>query len=150
MKHLEGKDASMRVNRPTIVGGNTAQRHRLVRPPPPVPEPGEIRFNHPIESRPLDWEHAVRAAAGRLSEKWVLSDTIRHPVMDGLARQLAALLCAYGMLPAEVERMETHADEPPAGTLSTLAHRWTMPGSRVPQPTALGLRRLFPMAMLHE
>ncbi len=49
-----------------------------------------------------DWKMAVRAAAARLSEHLGSRD---DPVAAALANELAALLCAYGLVDEELERM---------------------------------------------
>jgi hypothetical protein len=40
-----------------------------------------------------EWNQAVRAAADRLNEGWILPETKCHPAA---AEELAAFLCAYG------------------------------------------------------
>lgn len=49
-----------------------------------------------------DWSMAVRVAAARLEEHF---GTLDHPVVATLANELAALLCAYGMIEEEHDRM---------------------------------------------
>jgi hypothetical protein len=78
--------------------------------PAPVPDP-VIR---PHDPRPLDWSHVVDAAAARLEESWVRPDDSGHMLASGLAEELAATLCAYGMVAAEVDHMHDHADWHPA------------------------------------
>jgi hypothetical protein len=65
--------------------------------------------------RPLDWNLAVRVAAARLSEQAILPDTMGYALLTGEAQRLAALLCAYGKLAEEADRMQRRADEAPAG-----------------------------------
>jgi hypothetical protein len=79
--------------------------------PAPVPDPA-IR---PHDPRPLDWGHVVDAAAARLEESWVRPDSTGHMLASGLAEELAATLCAYGMVAAEVDHMHDHEDALPAG-----------------------------------
>lgn len=74
----------------------------------PVPD---VRQHDP---RPLDWGHVVDAAAARLEESWVRPDSTGHMLASGLAGELAATLCAYGMVAAEVDHMYDHADAQPA------------------------------------
>jgi hypothetical protein len=50
-----------------------------------------------------DWKMAVRAAAARLSEHLGSCD---DPVAAALANDLAALLCAYGLVDEELARMK--------------------------------------------
>ena len=76
--------------------------------PAPVPDL-VIRSQDP---RPLDWSHAVDAAAARLEESWVRPDSTGHMLSCGLAAELAATLCAYGMVAAEVDHMNGHHDAP--------------------------------------
>ncbi len=45
-----------------------------------------------------DWQQAVSAASGRVNEKWILSLTGSHPAVAGMGEELAAFMCAYGML----------------------------------------------------
>ena len=59
---------------------------------------------------PLDWREAMRAATARLNEGWELPETRCHSAVE---EELAAFLCAYGMLGDEVDRM--HAGGPPVG-----------------------------------
>jgi hypothetical protein len=63
--------------------------------------------NHSFHSFNLDWDDAVRAAAARLDEGWELSDTKCGPQVE---EELAAFLCAYGMLGEAVERMDAGCD----------------------------------------
>jgi len=63
---------------------------------------------HPHDSRPLDWGHVVDAAAARLEESWVRPDNTGHMLASGLAEELAATLCAYGMVAEEVIHMHDH------------------------------------------
>jgi hypothetical protein len=69
----------------------------------------------PHDARPLDWDNAVHAAAARLEESWVLPDATGRMLSSGLAGELAATLCAFGMVAAEVEHMLDHADKPGTG-----------------------------------
>jgi len=73
----------------------------------------------PHDPRPLDWGHVVDAAAARLDESWVRPDTTGHMLASGLAEELAATLCAYGMVAAEVDHMHDH-EEPLSGDGPTL------------------------------
>jgi hypothetical protein len=67
----------------------------------------------PHDPRPLDWGHVVDAAAARLEESWVRPDNTGHMLSSGLAEELAATLCAYGMSAAEVDHMHDHEDALP-------------------------------------
>jgi hypothetical protein len=70
----------------------------------------------PHDPRPLDWGHVLDAAAARLEESWVRPDVTGHMLASGLADELAATLCAYGMVAEEVDHMHEHSlppDEPP-------------------------------------
>lgn len=79
-------------------------------PTAPLPNPG----SRPQNPRPLDWGHVVDAAAARLEEAWVRPDSTGHMLASGLAEELAATLCAYGMVAAEVDHMHHHEDALPA------------------------------------
>lgn len=63
----------------------------------------------PHDRRPLDWGYAVEAAVARLEESWVWPDGTGHMQSSGLADELAATLCAYGMVAEEVDHMHDHA-----------------------------------------
>ena len=60
----------------------------------------------------LSWPHAVDAASARLNEEWVMPETGSHPAVEGMGQELAALLCAYGMLGEESDRMRGRETEP--------------------------------------
>jgi len=79
----------------------------------PAPVPDQVIRPH--DSRPLDWGHVVDAAAARLEESWVRPDNTGHMLASGLAEELAATLCAYGMVAAEVDHMHDHEDAQHAG-----------------------------------
>jgi hypothetical protein len=78
----------------------------------PAPLPGPA--TRPQDPRPLDWGHVVDAAAARLEESWVRPDNTGHMLASGLAEELAATLCAYGMVAEEVDHMHHHEDALPA------------------------------------
>jgi hypothetical protein len=62
------------------------------------------------DRRPLDWNQAVDAAAARLEESWVRPDETGRMLASGLAGELAATLCAFGMMVDEFDHMHDHAD----------------------------------------
>jgi hypothetical protein len=62
-------------------------------------------------SDPLDWDHALEAAAARLIESSIEPDTIAHMEASGQANEFAATLCAYGLLVEEVEHMHRREDD---------------------------------------
>jgi len=76
--------------------------------------------SRPHDARPLDWGHVVDAAAARLEESWVRPDSTGHMLASGLADELAATLCAYGMVASEIDHMHDHED-------TLLAGRRTLP-----------------------
>jgi hypothetical protein len=87
-----------------------------------APEPARLSpapslnmgFGHerrPHDPPPLDWPHAVAAAAARLDEGWVRPDMTGYMVASGLAGELAATLSAYGMTAAESVHMHSRLDE---------------------------------------
>jgi hypothetical protein len=131
----------MRINRSDIAGWSTVEHHRVSRSR--LPAPG-ARSNLPVQARPLDWRLAVRAAAARLNETWGLADATAQPEMMDLAQQLAALLCAYGELPEEVERMEARAGERVAVRRPPAPPHSAMPSARPSRPAGAGFPRLIP------
>jgi hypothetical protein len=88
-------------------------------PPPPARDTVGGPAIRPHDARPFDWDNAVDAAAARLEESWVLPDATGRMLSSGLAGELAATLCAFGMVAAEVEHMVghmlDHADKPGTG-----------------------------------
>jgi hypothetical protein len=78
----------------------------------------------------LDWDHAVRVATALLDEH-IPSDRATHPIPIAAAQKLAALLCAYGKLGEESDRLGASVGKMPFGqrpvagtqTLSTQAAR---------------------------
>lgn len=70
---------------------------------------------------PLDWDHALHAAAARLKEQYVLPETADHPLLAGEVQWLAVLLCAYGRLAEEVDRACGHARTGPLSGLDAAA-----------------------------
>jgi len=106
----------MSVNLPEMLTGTMADAPEAVSPPPARAAPGvtldyAVRPHNPA---PLDWSHAVDAAAARLEESWVRPDVTGHMLASGLAAEFAATLCAYGMMTAEVEHMHDLGDALPA------------------------------------
>jgi hypothetical protein len=65
----------------------------------------------PLDADPLDWDHALEAAAARLIESSIEPDTIAHMETSGQANEFAATLCAYGLLVEEVEHMHRREDD---------------------------------------
>jgi hypothetical protein len=68
---------------------------------------GEYRSDpHALKGSSLEWSDAVSAASARLDEGWAHRDPDTHATasMEG---ELAAFLCAFGALGAEVDRMRT-------------------------------------------
>jgi hypothetical protein len=76
----------------------------------PRAEPRTAQSVRPYDRRPLNGAQAVDAAEARLNESWVFPDTTGHMVASGLAQELAATLCAYGMVGGEVAQMEHRLD----------------------------------------
>ena len=66
---------------------------------------------HSPGSTPLNWDNAVRLAATVLSERYALPDQEHHPARTRETQRLAALLCAYGRLSAEINHGLAIADE---------------------------------------
>jgi hypothetical protein len=77
-----------------------------------LPIPDSVIPAH--DPRPLDWGHVVDAAAARLEESWVRPDSTGHMLASGLAEELAATLCAYGMVAEEVGHMHDHEEAHPS------------------------------------
>ncbi len=96
----------------------------------------KARHNHPPEFGPLNWDQAVRAAAARLAEEDVPPDTASDPLLAGHTAWLAGLLCAYGKLADEVDRMQARAYELPVSKRPTRKHRRTAPAGKLPPVTA--------------
>lgn len=90
-------------------------------------------LKHLLESPPLepDWDDAVRAAAARLKESWLLPETQHHPAVAAPAVELGAFLCAYGLLAEEVRRSQAQVDNSAVVTLPTAEPRnctlWSEP-----------------------
>jgi hypothetical protein len=61
-------------------------------------------LNHSLQAPRLDWGRAVRAATARLDEGWELPETKCDPAVE---EELAAFLCAYGVLGDEVDRIDS-------------------------------------------
>jgi len=78
----------------------------------PESKPKEHRLRNSVESRPLDWDVAVRAASVLLGKTFGPDGSADDPVVKDMARDLAARLCAYDEIEEAVERME--ADLPAA------------------------------------
>jgi hypothetical protein len=83
------------------------ERPDFAREPVLAELPGVVVLPH--DPPPLDWRHLVDAAAARLDESWVRPDLTGYMVASGLADELAATLCAYGMVASEVAHMHEHA-----------------------------------------
>ena len=60
-------------------------------------------LNHSFQAPNLDWGQAVRAATARRDQGWELAETKCDPAVE---EELAALLCAYGVLGEEVDRLD--------------------------------------------
>jgi hypothetical protein len=110
IKFLAGKDSSMSMDLLKVPVKTPAEQTGTAGSPAPVADP----IIRPHDPRPLDWGHVVDAAAARLEESWVRPDDTGHMLASGLAGELAATLCAYGMSAAEVDHMHDHADAQPA------------------------------------
>jgi hypothetical protein len=78
--------------------------------PAPVVEPAAVRVAQAEDRPPLDWGHAVDAAAARLEEVWSRPDPEGHMLALGLADELAATLSAYHMTAAEADHRQDRAD----------------------------------------
>ena len=95
--------------------GSIPEQPDSARPVDPVPATGTEPGSPPHETRPLDWGNAVDAAAARLEEAWVHPDDTGRMLASGLADELAATLCAFGMVAAEVDHMHNRADKQRTG-----------------------------------
>lgn len=87
--------------------------------PAEVPESAGGPVIQPHDPSPLDWGHAVEAAAARLDEAWVRPDTTGRMLASGLADEFAATLCAYGMVAEEVDHMHDRENASLAGRQTT-------------------------------
>jgi len=63
------------------------------------------------DASPLDWKQAVLAATARLQDGWQLPETNCHLAMAPLEEELAAFLCAYGVIENEVDRLHAFRSE---------------------------------------
>ncbi|HEY0182594.1 MAG TPA: hypothetical protein VGC09_07270 [Rhodopila sp.] len=80
---------------------------------PSVTEPdGEEPHRLPPGQRHPSWDTAVHAAATLLDEKFGPPGAINGPFMDGMARDLAARLCAYHEIEEAVDHMPPPPSEP--------------------------------------
>ena len=124
---------SMCLLRPNTTLQHTSERLCVLNLPAAVSVPNIDCLNHLLESPPLDleWDDAIRAAAARLKESWLLPETQHHPAVATLAVELAAFLCAYGLLAEEVRRSQAQADNPAVVTQPTAEPRnctlWSEP-----------------------
>ncbi len=100
----------MRENRGDFIARATAKRPGAAGPPARAPELDVGQVKSPHEPRPLDWKEAVHAAEARLNEVRIAPGTGDHPVVASAAVELAAELCAYGMLADEVDHMRERED----------------------------------------
>jgi len=111
----------MPTNLPNTLVESIMDRPDAARLPAPVPDVGPGLVAQPHDPPPLDWGQAVDAAAARLDESWVRPDATGHMLASGLADELAATLCAYGMVAAEVDHMHDRADDLAASRDATRA-----------------------------
>jgi hypothetical protein len=109
----------MRENRGNFIARATADRPGATGPLAGAPEPDVGQVNAPRQPRSLDWREAICAAEARLNEVRIGPGTGDQPLVAGAAVELAAELCAFGMLADEVDHMRTRADERPAGKQPT-------------------------------
>ena len=109
----------MRENRRNLIARATADRPGAPGSLAEAPERDVGQVNPPHQPRPLDWKEAICAAEARLNEVRIEPGTGDHPLVAGAAVELAAELCAYGMLADEVDYMRARADERPAGKQPT-------------------------------
>jgi len=79
-------------------------------------EPTLIEADDLPELPPLDLSCATDIATARLNEGWLLPETGVHPAVAGLAAELAAFLCAYGLLAEEARRGRARAGLQPIVT----------------------------------
>jgi len=90
--------------KPTTPDRNNA--HELEWNPPPVTLAAGGRAR-------LEWEDALEAAAARLIETAIEHDNLAHMEESVMANELAAQLCAYGLVMDEVaHQLEHEADGP--------------------------------------
>lgn len=94
-------------------------------------------LNLSLESHPIDWDEAMGIATALLHEGWASPETECQPVVTGLVEELAGFLCAYGLLPDDMDcervrsgqwpvpkrpatrlRDATSTDEPPASAIA--------------------------------
>ena len=66
--------------------------------------------DHSPGSGPLNWDNAVCAATALLTRRYLLPDIQHHPALAREAQRLAALLCAYGKVPAATNHPQMATD----------------------------------------
>ena len=98
----------MQIDQPPIVVSKISQADRWVQLPVEASESCIRPIDLPLEPRTLDWITAVDTAAVRLNEGFGLQYPMNDPVLIGLAQELAALLCAYGMVAEEIDGRQPH------------------------------------------
>jgi len=127
----------MRIDRPAFARHTrpTWRREARSRLPEVVP------VNRKREEPPLDWRQALWAAASRLNETWILPTTRGHPAVADMAARLAMLVCAYGKLAEEVDRMEARPDAPPLSPLVPPLPSLPFPAAPAQQPDATDSER---------
>jgi hypothetical protein len=118
VKKKSEKDASMSCH-DTVLPDPTTTCGPMTRLPDPAAkpdaEPDMGGTAHTLEAIPLDWDEAVRIATSLLKELYELPDTMDDPTAAAQAETLAALLCAYDLLPLERRRMLSHTEHPLLG-----------------------------------
>jgi hypothetical protein len=60
-------------------------------------------LNLSLESHPIDWDEAMGIATTLLHEGWASPETECEPAVTGLVEELAGFLCAYGLLPDDMD-----------------------------------------------
>lgn len=113
----------MRTRRPNDMARKTVERPCVPSLLARTSEPESGCLNHSLETRPVDWDQAMCAAAARLNEGWLLPETGNHPAVAELVWELAALMCAYGLVAEEVGRGPARASKLPILKLPTREHR---------------------------
>ena len=66
-----------------------------------------------LGARPMDWDDAMSAAGALVDELRPSAENQDEPVVTGLVEELAAFLCAYGLLPHEVSHEQVRPGQRP-------------------------------------
>ncbi|MGO8740142.1 hypothetical protein [Rhodoblastus sp.] len=104
-KNLGRKDGLVRVVRRKVAVAKSVEPQDVGQLPARGRAPGPDAARNLTNRPALDWSQAVCAATSRLKEKLNIVGGGDVPQLREMAEDLAVLICAYGRLAEEVERM---------------------------------------------